>query len=114
MPKKQRALAGEPFGTAAEQCFKFVVEDEKISGKSDLYISGTGANTCVYLSSASPSDGEAVFIVCCKKKKVGEKEVCKDCRADINLVVVPDPTHPSDPKIVKEAVIICKTQPPAE
>jgi hypothetical protein len=104
-------IPGEIVPPASEQCYRFVVEDEKITGRSDPYISGTGANDCVYLSSALVSKGRVEFVVCCRKKKVEGREVCKECRADINLVVVPDSTHPSDPKIVREETIICKTAP---
>ena len=110
--RKESAVAGDPTGTAAEQCYKFVVEDSRITGKSDMYISG--ANECVYMASGVPSDGKAVFVVCCRKRKVGNKEVCKECRADFNLVVVPDPQKPSDPKIRRDGTIFCKMAPAPE
>ena len=81
-------VSSEPVGPAADQCYKFEIENNAI----DLTWNATIATAppgCVFLSSAviekeAGQPGKATFVICCQKRDDGK---CKDCATVVTLTV---------------------------
>ena len=72
-----------PFGSPSEQCWQFTIKNKDIKGDKHTAELADDSN-CVFLQSAAIEDGEATFVVCCKKQENGK---CKDCIAKPQLQV---------------------------
>ena len=69
----------EPVGPAADQCFKYVINNDAIEEDwtADLFTT----DKCAHLSSGTVEAGSATFVVCCTK----EDGKCKDCVGKVTL-----------------------------
>jgi len=75
--------AATPIGSPSEQCWQFTIKNKNIKGgKHTAELANDG--DCVFLQSGAVEDGEATFVVCCKKQDNGK---CKDCTATPQLQV---------------------------
>ncbi len=84
-PARGARIAGdaEPVGNAADQCYKYIIEDKNIT--EDHIGEGGGFAECVYLQSVAIVAGKATFVVCCRKKDNGK---CKDCEVKGDVFVL--------------------------
>lgn len=96
-------IGATPVGEGAAQCWTFAVKSEKIKAgegqRTQLTVDPGG---CVELVSEAIEDGQATFVVRCKKDKAGK---CTDCHAVMTLWV-----SDKDGNIVaeKKAEITCR------
>lgn len=83
--RKASETGATPVGEGAAQCWMYVVKSEKIKvGQGQRTQMTSDTHGCVELVSETIEDGQATFVVQCKKDDAGK---CTDCHALVTLWV---------------------------